>query len=194
MRRSRWLPMLVLPALLALGGCGARMGTGQSKGGSSQDGGATDGPSPRRDRGSPLDMQRPDSCLPIPAIEVRGSYRGEWSGKTNCSSSLTDLSGTLTFELQPTGSSSFSVEGKMVGTITGGPGSPGIPFSATIKGGMGCTSLAAALAVDVIGTKLNGNLSGIFGAKPIGFGDGKWKVDDIAGTGCTATGVWSAKQ
>lgn len=148
-----------------------------------------------RDAPTPRDAAVvPDSCLPIPAAAVQGAYYGQWQGTWTCPSMGTamGLAGDLKFSLLPTGGpESFAVEGSMAGTVE-----PGLPFSTSITGVMGCTTLSATLPDIVVGSgaiiaQLKGTLNGLFVATPAqqGFPSGTWTAQ---GGGCSASGDWQA--
>lgn len=205
MLRLGQLALLILVGVLSMG-CGARSGHVQGDGGwlppRRDSAPPRDGVVPHdarpRDLPRPVDLFRPDSCLPIPASAVSGFYTGVWNGTNSCPGDpATPLSGTLSFELLPAGSTSFSVRGKMNGIIQrGGPGGPGVPFFATIDGAMGCTALSAKLEVNVLGAATyQGTIAATFAATPSrGFPSGSWQVENVNGASCKTAGIWKAAQ
>lgn len=198
--------------VLCFGGCGGRAvptfqegGPGANKDGAwITDGGvvAWDHGILRRDANTiawdsrlPRDAPVGDSCLPIPAKAVQGSYAGKWKGTWSCPAIGQNMavSGSLQFTLTPAGSpESFYVKGSMSGYVE-----PGIPFSSTITGTMGCTSLSASLPNIIIGSggviaQLKGAMTGVFTALPKqGFPSGSWNAQEKGGS-CKAFGVWQA--
>jgi len=207
---------LVLAALclLPLTACGGRSALGTAGSGadgkpSRLDGSVRDAPRardwrwpfdsrpPRDLRPWPRDLAFKDACLPIPASQVQGSYVGGWKGSWKCPGQPgTTLSGDLSFYLTPAGSpDAFNVKGTMKGYVD-----PGFPFSSSITGTMGCTSLQASLPDIVVGSggivyKLTGQISGSFQAAPSRrFENGTWTAKQAGGGGssCKASGVWYA--
>jgi hypothetical protein len=188
--------------LLLLSACGAR--TGQlppwlTDGGSVKvDAPAVDGPG--LDGRPPPDRNMHDACLPIPASQVSGSYKGLWKGSWTCPGAGSQgISGTLYFSLTPSGGpESFKVVGAMNGMVSGSV----LPFSTNISGSMGCTALSAGLPYIQVGSgglmiQLSGTITGALSTsatgKP-GFSNGSWSAKETGPTPCKASGSWSAFQ
>ncbi|MCA9672893.1 MAG: hypothetical protein KC503_45190 [Myxococcales bacterium] len=190
--------LIVAATLLLAVGCGARSGQRSAH--------DSDGsPVPPRDSGvrdnllldtpgPPLDMRRVDSCLPIPASQVQGTYAGKWTGTYRCPGQLSvTVNGELKFTLSPADTpDSFRVRGDMVGTVV----SVGVPFATPIEGTMGCTALDAQLPRIAVGSGTEvflgtGTLRGTFVASPRSFPNGSWRAQQ-SNSSCTASGTWSA--
>lgn len=193
MRRQLVMGAVTLALAVAAGACGGRAVPGDAavSPGDADGGGPGDGP--RAGDGPPLprDQLVRDSCLPIPAKQVTGSYSGQWKGVLKCKGMpQTSISGTLGFTLTPAGSpEAFKVKGSMSGTVFGG-----LPFAGPISGAMGCTALTAGLPDIKVGSgaliyRLKGTLSGTLGSS--GFRSGSWTAK---GEGCTASGSWRANK
>jgi hypothetical protein len=207
------LLLLALGAVL-VAACGGRsaLGTAGSwtdgKPSSKLDGGTRDAPRardwrwpfdgrpPRDIRPQPRDRSVKDTCLPIPASQVTGSYVGGWKGSWKCPGQpWTSLSGDLSFKLTPAGSpDAFNVKGTMKGYVD-----PGFPFKSSITGTMGCTSLSAALPDIMVGSggimyQLTGQIAGYYQAYPTRrFPNGSWTAKQSAsGSKCQASGSWYA--
>jgi hypothetical protein len=175
--------LLVLVAWLA--GCGGRSTIG---------GGGPALPAPGGDG---------QSCLPIPATQVRGTYAGSWQGSIRCPEE-TAVAGEVSFELVPAGEpDAFAVRGKLSGTVTD-PAFPMQLISGEIEGTMGCTTLSAQLSAGVGGTEgpalpLEGRMTatlvagtGPAGGSVHGFEDGSWNVAEPEFGGCPGSGTWRA--
>lgn len=151
---------------------------------------------PWDDGGSGAADALPDGCLPIPAHEVAGKYRGAWFGTMSCPGYQPwKVNGQLSLQLDPAGSpASFKVAGEMDGVVM-----VLVPFKTTLSGSMGCSSLSATLAeikvyLSTTPYRLNGRLKGTFRsttAVPRGFSDGVWEVRSTDDN-CTASGTWTA--
>jgi len=207
----RTASLFILPGLLLLS-CGGRSGLGQL--GGVADSGAAE---PGHDRGvivhkdakgPPLDhaflqdlppirdRTLKDACLPIPAKQVAGTYRGAWKGTWFCPGlKAQSVFGTLTFGLSPAGSpENFNVSGKMTGTVA-----PVMAFTGSIHGQMGCAALNAAMPDIKVSSgaliyKLTGTMNGLFTARaglPHGFRNGTWKANEPT-VKCNASGTWEA--
>ena len=180
---------LVLFFVLTITACGARSGRQGDSG--------YVPPPPRADGGVLLtDSAVPvDSCLPIAASRVQGTYAGTWTGTWSCPGlSQQSVSGSLTFELRPSGApESFSVAGQFSGVVDGI--APPIPIRARLAGNMGCTALTLQLLdliVDVVNYRGTGTLKATYVASPRGFPSGSWVAKETTGSGCSGTGTWKA--
>lgn len=200
------LLVLLLPA------CGGRSGLFSSSGPGGRDGGI-DGLSfldlsgvdrqgswetRRPDRGRPdaarKDQMPRDSCLPIPAKQVEGTYAGTFSGTLTCQGFGSPISGTVEFTLAASGSTTtFKVQGKMKGNATAL-----FTFTSSIAGTMGCTNLTASLPDLQVSTLVppttyqgTGTMQGSFNTKPQGFPAGSWQASEKGGT-CKGSGSWFA--
>jgi hypothetical protein len=187
---------IALPALL-LAGCGRR--PVQQEHPVSADGvlpAKDQGVNPRKDQTRPRDRTVKDACLPIPASQVKGRYRGTWKGIWSCPSMKGQaIQGNLTFALSKVSSpNEFLVKGLMDGTVA-----PSMTFKGDLKGRMGCTALRADMQVStavlpgviyqVVGT-MNGGFS-VKAGQPHGFRNGTWKAKEDK-LKCTASGTWVA--
>ena len=195
-------------ALLLLAACGGRSGPGQGY----RDGSKTWPPWDQgvlpRDKGPHLDhpfvrdltpirdRTVKDACLPIPAKQVTGTYKGSWKGTWFCPGLKGEsISGSLTFGLSPAGSpDNFNVSGKMNGTVA-----PVMAFTGSINGKMGCAALNAAMPDIKVSSgaliyQLTGTMNGLFTVKagsPHGFRNGTWKATEPK-LKCNASGTWEA--
>jgi hypothetical protein len=175
----------LLALCLSMIGCGGRSTIGAG------------GPAPRGPGG---DGQ---SCVPIPATQVQGTYTGSWQGSIRCAEA-TAVAGEVSFELVPAGEpDAFAVRGKLSGTVTD-PAFPMQYIHGEIEGTMGCTELSAELSAGVGGTEgpalpLEGRMTatlvagtGPAGGSMHGFEDGSWNVAEPEFGGCPGSGTWRA--
>jgi hypothetical protein len=144
-----------------------------------------------------------ESCVPIPASQVRGTYVGSWQGSIRCPEE-TAVAGEVSFELVPAGEpDAFAVRGKLSGTVTD-PAFPMQHIHGEIEGTMGCTALSAELSAGVGGTEgpalpLEGRMTATFvadieqtGVKTAGFEQGSWNVAEPEFGACPGSGTWWA--
>ena len=199
-------------AALLLAACGGRSGPGQNR--LFSDGGAKgvkldrgktpplDGRIVHKEHGISVDAVQlrdrtiKDACLPIPAKQVQGSYKGTWKGTWFCPGLKGQpVYGGLTFKLSPAGSpDNFNMSGDMSGTVA-----PVMTFKASINGKMGCAALNAAMPDITVSSgaiiySLTGTMNGLFSAKagqPHGFRNGSWKASEPK-LKCSASGSWEA--